>query len=751
MYQMDTLFQEKELQSVNKPEWHGKTMAVLVPYPVDKAYDYVVPEDIYVVAGDYVLVPLGGREVIGVVWGEAAGDVSLKKMKSVISKFDALPMADVHRRFIDWVADYTMTPRGQVLKMALSAPKGLEESKGFTAYRAMDLSESAVKSLTLQRRAVLEVLSDGQARRAADIAEAAGCSSGVVKSMADKGWLQSVEIKNAAPCRKPDPYREGAALSEIQDAVADTLVDHVKSGAFHASLLDGVTGAGKTEVYFEAVAAALKKGRQVLILLPEIALSNAFMDRFKKRFGCAPALWHSHLTPAQRRRTWRGVMRGDTKVIVGARSALFLPYADLGLIVVDEEHDPAYKQEDNVIYHARDMAVVRANLGKIPIVLVSATPSLETVFNAWNGRYEHLHLPARFGGATLPEISIIDMRVDKPERQHFISPPLKNAIIKTVERGEQVLLFLNRRGYAPLTLCRTCGHRFECPRCTAWLVEHRSYRAENLQCHHCGYHQGVPEDCPSCGDKDSLAACGPGVERIYEEAKAYFPDARICILASDTADDNEKLKTMLTDIRDHKYDIVVGTQIIAKGHHFPNLTLVGVIDADLGLQGGELRGAERTYQLLHQVSGRAGRESLQGHVYLQSFMPDHRIMKALANGGRDQFLETEAFEREQAQMPPYARLAGIILSGRDEGAVKDLAREMGKIAPQGQTEDGKFIQTLGPAPAPFARLRGKYRYRLLVRADKSVNIQRAISVWIGQFKVPSTIRVYIDIDPQSFM
>lgn len=731
LFQEDTPSSEKQL-----------CKRVLVPFPVDKAYDYIVPEDMEVEPGDYVSVPLSGRNIIGVVWGDAEGSVSANKLKSMIWRFEARPMPEIQRKFIDWVAGYTLGAKGSVLKMSLSVPTALEPPKPIKAYKLK--TASPVKGLSPQRQKVIQVMGDGLARRPAEIAELAGCSAGVVKGMFDKGLLEKVEIYSAAPCRKPDLSLQGPELSSDQRQAADHLCEQVKSDGYHVALLDGVTGAGKTEVYFEAVAEALKQGKQALILLPEIALSNAFLERFKARFGCAPALWHSHLTPAQRRKTWRGVAEGQTKVVVGARSALFLPYPDLGLIVIDEEHDPAYKQEDGVIYNARDMAIVRAHLGKIPITLVSATPSLETMHNAWNCKYEHLHLPDRFGGARMPEIQTIDMREDKPERQHFISPTLRKAVTETISKGEQALLFLNRRGYAPLTLCRTCGHRMECPRCTAWLVEHKS--GSHLQCHHCGFHQRPPQTCPECDDADSFAACGPGVERIHEEAKAYFPDARIMVLASDTADDNETLRAMLDQIRNGEVDIIIGTQIIAKGHHFPNLTCVGVIDADLGLTGGELRAAERTYQLLHQVAGRAGREEKKGFVYLQSFMPDHRIMKALSLGARDQFLEVEAHEREASHMPPYARLAGIIVSGREEQQVIELSKALGMSAPQGET-----IQTLGPAPAPLARLRGKFRYRLLVRADKNVDIQKAVHSWVSGHKVPSNVRVYIDIDPQSFL
>ena len=735
------------------------SVSVLVPYPVGKAYDYLVPEGLSVVPGDYVCVPLGSREITGVVWGAGAGDVTAAKLKEIVSRYDIEPMAEVTRSFVDWVANYTLAMKGSVLKMAVSVPAGLTPSKpsrGFEYPAGKDIPD---KGLTDQRRKVLEVMADGVVRRASEIAELAGCSSGVIGGMADKGLLAEVSVFNPAPCLYPDPEGKLADLSKDQQMAADELCESVKAGAYSATLLDGVTGSGKTEVYFEAVAEALKQGKQVVIMLPEIALSNAFLDRFKKRFGCEPALWHSHLTPAQRRAGWRGVAQGDTRVVVGARSALFLPYKELGLIVVDEEHDSAYKQEDGVIYHARDMAVVRAHLGGIPVVLASATPSLETMMNAWesplgSGRYGHLVLPSRYGGAALPDVSVVDLRSDKPERQCFLSQSLIKAAQETLDKKEQVLLFLNRRGYAPLTLCRTCGHRMECPRCTAWLVEHKNSggRSGRLHCHHCGFHASIPKICPSCEDKDSFAACGPGVERIFEEAKTYFPDARIMVLASDTTESHDELKAMIRKVESGDVDILIGTQIIAKGHNFPNLTLVGVVDADLGLQGGDLRAAERTYQMLHQVAGRAGRaKDKQGKVLLQSWMPEHRIMKAMAAEGRDAFLAVEAAEREQVNMPPYSKLVGIVVSGRDERQVQEVSKYLGRIAPQGVSAGGAKIQTLGPAPAPLARLRGKFRYRLLVRADKSINVQKTVEAWMDGVKVPSTVRVYIDIDPQSFL
>ncbi|MEC9235205.1 MAG: primosomal protein N', partial [Pseudomonadota bacterium] len=524
---------------------------------------------------------------------------------------------------------------------------------------------------------------------------------------------------------------------------ADELTAAVKADDFDVYLLDGVTGAGKTEVYFEAVTEAIRQDKQVVLMLPEIALSNAFLDRFTSRFGTRPALWHSALTSAQRRKTWRGVAEGNTKVVVGARSALFLPYKALGMIIVDEEHDPAYKQEEGVLYHARDMAIMRAQKEKCPVVLVSATPSVETIYNAWQGRYHHLTLESRFGSAGMPDVKILNLKEDKPERQSFLAPTLVESIRDAVARGEQALLFLNRRGYAPLTLCRSCGHRMQCPRCTAWLVEHR--RSNKLHCHHCGYFCSIPKNCPSCNDLESFAACGPGVERVSEELSMLFPELRQITLSSDDSDDPETLRKHLHDIKEGEYDVIIGTQIIAKGHHFPKLTTVGVVDADLGLSGGDLRSTERCYQLLHQVAGRAGREDVKGTVYLQSYAPQSKVLQALASGDRDAFLDAECFEREQAHMPPFSRLVGIIVSGRDEAETEKLAYQLGRNAPRAEG-----VNVFGPAPAPLARLRGKYRFRLLVQANKNLNIQKAITSWLSSIRIPSTISVRADIDPQSF-
>jgi primosomal protein N' (replication factor Y) len=721
-----------------------RRVAVMLPYPLGP-YDYIAPADLDLVVGDYVRVPLGPREVLGVVWGEGQGGVAAKKMKSVAGRFDTPPMPLDHRRFIDWVAAYTLSPPGTVMRMSLTAPKALEPPRAGVAFRLGVLSGEL--ALTAARRRVLDVLDARGTATAQELAEAAGCGIAVVRGLADAGALEAVMLPPRYPASAFQPLEDCPVLSGDQALATERLIAKLGNG-YSATLLDGVTGAGKTEVYFEAVAANIAAGRQSLVLLPEIALSAQLLERFAKRFGAMPGLWHSDVGPAARRMTWRGVAEGQTRVVVGARSALFLPYPDLGLIVVDEEHEAAFKQEDGVIYHARDMAVARAHLGGFPVVLVSATPSLESVVNAEVGRYERLYLPARHAGAALPKIGLIDMRREKPPARRFMSPVLKQAIADTLLAGEQVLLFLNRRGYAPLTLCRTCGHRMQCPNCTAWLVEHRFQGL--LRCHHCDHAEPIPANCPQCDNAGSFAPCGPGVERISDEVAELFPDARVSLLASDMfqgfGSRGMALQEAIRQVRDHEVDIVIGTQIIAKGHHFPMLTLVGVIDADLGLTGGDLRASERTYQLLHQVAGRAGRAGRPGRVLLQTYMPEHRVMQALADDQRDAFLAVESEERKAAAMPPFARLAALIVSGVDTAEVGQVARELARAAPR---TDG--IVVLGPAPAPLAMLRGQHRERLLLKARRDVQVQPLMAEWLSRVGVPANVRVQVDIDPYSFL
>ncbi len=722
-------------------------MSVLLPLPLAGAYDYRVPSDMNVALGDFVAVPLGRRKLTGVVWGDASGDVAPGKLKEIAERLPAPPLSDELRRLVDWVANYTLSPAGAVLRMAMSVPDALLPPRPMTAYGLSEKGRVALDDLSVMtktRARVLQVVADGAPEPAADLARRAASSTSVVRALADAGYLAMIELPRRLPPDVPDFRHAGPTLSPAQTEAARELCEKVDAGGFSVTLLDGVTGSGKTEVYFAAIAACLAKGKQALVLLPEIALSAQFLARFGERFGAPPVLWHSELGHAHRRDSWRDVAEGKAPVVVGARSALFLPFPDLGLIVIDEEQDGSFKQEEGVIYHARDMGVVRASLAKIPIALVSATPSLETLVNIEQGRYRRLHLPSRFGVARLPEIRIVDMRAEPPERQRFLSPPLVKALTETLEAGEQAMLFLNRRGYAPLTLCRTCGHRLECPNCTAWLVEHRL--AGRLQCHHCGHSETLPPLCPHCGDAKSFVPCGPGIERLSEEMTARFPDARLGVMASDTLTGPRSAEQLIRAVEDHSVDVLIGTQVVAKGHHFPLLTLVGVVDADLGLEGGDLRAAERTFQLLHQVSGRAGRAERPGIVLIQTWMPDNGVIAALKADDRDRFFALEAESRKAHGMPPFGRLAALIISGPDDSSADLAGRAFARTAPH-----LPGVETLGPAPAPLRLLRGRHRRRFLVKARRDINLQAVLREWLGRVKVPNSVRIQVDIDPYSFM
>ena len=721
-----------------------RTVKVLLPLPLADAYDYSVPEGFEVAPGAFVIVPLGKRETLGVVWGDGSGDVAPAKLRDIIEILPALPMAEALRRFIDWVSAYTLAPPGAVLRMAMSSTSALEAPKTELIYRPAESAGDTELKLTAARRRVLEALKDGPAMPAAELAHIAGVGPSVVKTMASIGLLEGIERTVRRKFPEPDGMREGPALSPAQKDAAAALIEKVKANGFSATLLDGVPGAGKTEVYFEAIAAALAAGRQVLVLLPEIALTAQWLKRFEDRFGAVPASWHSGLTSLERRETWRAIAEGRVGVVVGARSALFLPFSKLGLIVVDEEHDGSFKQEDGVSYNARDMAVVRARLVSAPIILASATPSLESVTNVTAGRYTALHLPARHGGQHLAKISAVDLRKTPPSRGRWLSPPVVEAMKETLAAGEQTLLFLNRRGYAPITLCRACGHGIECPQCSAWLVEHRFRRT--LVCHHCGHSEPPSVICKHCGAADSFVACGPGVERLAEEAHELFPEARVELFTSDTLMSRDQATAAVERMIAGEIDILIGTQMAAKGHHFPNLTLVAVIDADLGLNGGDLRAAERTFQLLYQVAGRAGREDRPGRAFVQTHMPEHPVMQALVANDRDRFVSAELADRSAAAMPPYGRLASLIISGPDPAAVDNVCAALARLAPQ-QTG----VTVLGPSVAPLALLRGRHRRRFLLKTSRDIALQPLLHAWLERIGLPGSVRLQIDVDPYSFL
>lgn len=720
-----------------------RTVPVLVPMPAPRPYSYAVPEGIAVEPGSVVQVPLGPRQVIGVVWDSGdEGEVDPKKLRPISHVFDCPPLSREMRNFVNWVAAYTLSPPGLVARMALRAPNAFEPEPMVEGLRFVG---GEPERMTPARARVLEVASDGFSWTRSGLAHAAGVSSSVIDGLTAQGIFETVFLPPPPVVARPDPEFISSRLEGLQREAADELLASVREKDFSVSLIDGVTGSGKTEVYFEAIAETLRQGKQVLILLPEIALTASFLERFQDRFGAKPAEWHSDLPPRMRERVWRQAVTGEVRVVAGARSALFLPFEDLGLIIVDEEHDPAYKQEDRIYYNARDMAVVRGRIGNFPVVLVSATPSVESQVNGQSGRYTTIHLPTRFGDAALPDLHLVDMRRHPPERGGFLSPVLIRAIAKTIERGEQALLFLNRRGYAPLTLCRVCGHRFQCPQCSSWLVEHR-FRGQ-IQCHQCGYAERTPEACPECGTLDHLVACGPGVERIAEEVERHFPEARTIVLSSDIMGGVKRLRLELEAIAKGEASIVIGTQLVAKGHNFPLMTLVGIVDADLGLANGDPRAAERTFQLLSQVTGRAGRTGLKSHGLLQTYQPQHPVMQAIVSGDAGAFYEREILERERAVLPPFGRLASIIVSADTRHDAETHARGMRQAAPQVQG-----ISVLGPAEAPLALVRGRHRFRLLVHGRRNSDIQGFLRAMLTQGpKERGSIHVQLDVDPQSFL
>ncbi len=696
--------------------------------------------------GSLVEVPLGPRRILGAVWrghsdaaamaSETVGDNRLRPIASV---HPLPPLPPELMRLVEWTADYYLAPAGAVLRMCVPSVALAEGGRPVIEYRATGRSPAR---MTPQRSAALERIGSHQGS-IRDLAERSGTSEAVLRGLVHAGALEAVALTPDTAPPRPDPDFAPPALSPEQAAAAGELTASIGAG-FQPFLLDGVTGSGKTEVYFEAIAETLRRGQQVLLLLPEIALTEPMLRRFAARFGCPPVAWHSGLRQSERRANWQAIAAGTAGVTVGARSALFLPYANLGLIVVDEAHEASFKQEDGVHYHARDVAVMRAKFADVPVILASATPAIESRAQVEAGRYRALSLPARYGGATLPPIRAIDLREEQPERGAWLAPGLVAGIAERLERGEQSLLFLNRRGFAPLTLCRTCGHRFQCPNCTAWMVEHRL--ARRLSCHHCGETIPPPRVCPECNNEETLVACGPGVERIADEVRARWPEARTAIVTSDTLWNPERAAEFVEAMEAGMIDIVVGTQLVTKGYHFPNLTLVGVVDADIGLSGGDLRASERSFQQIAQVAGRAGRGDKPGEVLVQTRAPESPVIAALVAGDAEAFYAAETEARRDAGMPPYGRLAAIIVSSEDADAAQRTARALADAAPE---KDG--FEVWGPAPAPLAMLRGRHRHRLLVHAARSFPMQDALRQWLGSCEWPAKVRVNVDVDPYSFV
>jgi len=721
---------------------------VLLPLPFDDVFDYSCDETLCI--GQAVAVPFGREELVGIVWkvGKSA-NIENSKIKKVNQVLDLPPLSSVMIKFIQKTAEYNLAPQGMVLKMVLGQKTNQLPKQKVLLY-GLNIKNENLQGIriTEARKAVFEFLDNDKEAEKEEIINATGVSDSVIAAMIKSGFLYKKEVMiNETTEEQVVNLSKHSQLTDEQQYAADILVRKVGNG-FSATLLDGVTGSGKTEVYFEAVAEALSQNKQVLVLVPEISLTSQWLRRFEIRFGVTPYIWHSEVGVKDKALTWKAAMLNKAKVIVGARSALFLPFADLGIIVVDESHDHSFKQESMVNYQGRDMAVLRAHLEKIPVILSTATPDLETIVNVEEGKYDCVKLTKRYAKAVLPEIKIIDLKKDRPIKGEwgvsFLSPTLVNEINHNLERGEQSMLFLNRRGYAPLLICRDCGHRMQCPHCTAWLAEHRV--TGELICHHCGYKMYTPKRCPECGSEEGLTACGPGVERIAEEVRFRFPTARTAILSSDITANYKEISRVIHKTANKEVDILIGTQILAKGHNFPDLTLVGVVDADLGLLGTDLRSSEQTFQLLAQVSGRAGRGEKKGMVYLQTLYPDNLVLQAVIEHNRAKFIELEKTSRQLLKMPPYGKLAAVIVSSTNEQAAEAAAYYLGKCAPHND-----FIDTLGPAPAPMALLRGKYRFRLLLKTAKNINIQAILKQWLAMVKIKNNVRIDVDINPYSFM
>ena len=707
------------------------------------ALDYRVPDGMTVGPGNVVIAPLGPRQITGIVWEEErlpANDVPESKLRPLVEVLPVRPLSAPLRRLIEWTADYYCAPLSSVARMVISSGGALGGPTNMTEYR---LSGGMPERMTPQREVAMEAL-EGEQATIRELSAIAGVSEGVLRGLVNQGVIEPVSVAIDRPFDPADPDYDVPELSGDQQEVAERLVEAVRAEKFAPFLIDGVTGSGKTEVYFEPMAEAVRMGRQVLVLLPEIALTENFLKRFEARFGAAPVLWHSSLKSTERRRAWRAIASGDAQVVVGARSSLFLPYANLGLIVVDEAHEVSFKQDDGVRYNARDVSVMRARFEGFPVVLASATPALESLQMAESGIYEKLDLSSRFGGAELPSIDCIDLTEQKPGLGRWLAPRLVEALEDRLAKGEQSLLFLNRRGFAPLTLCRNCGFRFQCPNCSAWLVEHRLSR--RLACHHCGHETAPPDACPECGEPDCLVACGPGVERIADEVAEILPEARVAVATSDTLNSPERAAQFIAEAENGAIDVIVGTQLVTKGFHFPELTLVGVIDADLGLEGGDLRAGERTYQQIAQVAGRAGRGSKPGEVLIQTRHPTASVIAALAEGDRNAFYEAETEARRLVGAPPFGRWAAIIISSEDDREAREAANRLGDARPHADD-----LTILGPAPAPLSLLRGRYRYRFLINARRNVELQKILREWIEAQQFAPGVRIGVDIDPYSFV
>ena len=728
----------------------GTIVKVLLPNVVNSGYDYRLTTDADL--GAFVRVTLMNRPYIGIVYGTGTSNLPPEKIKNVAQVFPyKLDIATL--QWIQKMSDWTLMAPGAVLRLILNVPDAFNPPRSEQLY---SYNSDIDTKMTTRRQMVADAfeLNDNEPMSAADIQNIARVGSAVVKSMIANGMLLPTASRVKEHSWNYD-YRDMAnvELNAEQRAAANKIAQDITTGGFTVNVLDGITGSGKTQVYFDAVWRAYSMGKSVLLMMPEIALTTQFIKRFESRFGAAPIVWHSNLTAARRREIWRGVMTGDVRIVVGTRSALFLPWQNLGLIVVDEEHDSSYKQEDMGNYHGRDMALLRAKLGAFPVVLASATPSEETIHNIEIGRFNHLVLRARYGGAEMPTIETVDLREHRPDeyivnsdtldkRTGALSPVLCREIQAVLDKRQQAMLFINRRGFAPIVQCKKCGWVAMCPDCSVGMTYHK--KLGKLLCHICGRTMTLPTKCPDCGNETSMR--GAGLEKIEEEVLARFPGARTALVSSDTMMTRGALERLVSKMECGEIDIVIGTQILAKGHHFPNLTLVGVIDADMGLFGTDFRAPEHTFQQLFQVAGRAGRGQIPGRVLLQTYQPAHPVLMAICADNRDEFLRTDMDARRTAKMPPFGQLIAIIIECKKENILKQFCDTLAHAKP-----NVNGVRILGPVMAQIYQARGLFRMRFLVAGDEKALLQPLVKTWLSRVKVPANIRLKTDVNPQSFM
>lgn len=730
----------------------GDIVKVLIPNVINTGYDYRLTSDADI--GAFVRCSVMNRQYIGVIIGNGDSNLDQSKIKPIL---EVCNLGHLSKNDIDWIykmADWTLMTPGAVLRLIVNVPDAfnpptIEQLYSFNFDKSIKITDA--------RQAVCDAFqsNDNDAMSVNDIKNIAHVSQSVIKTMIKNGILTPSDkrLKNAESFNYKYCDTGTVTLNDEQKFAADTIADALKQNSFSVHLLDGITGSGKTQVYFDSVLHAYNMGKSVLLMMPEIALTAQFISRFEKRFGAPPVVWHSNLTSARRREIWRGVANGNIKIIVGTRSALFLPWQNLGLIVIDEEHDTSYKQEDMGNYHARDMAILRAKIANFPVILASATPSIETLYNVALGKYKRLRLMSRFGGAELPTIKTIDMRTEHPESYKIdtnsdqeipgnLSPQLCEEISHTLAQHQQIMLFINRRGFAPIVQCKKCGWVAQCPDCSVGLTYHK--RIDKLLCHMCGKTAVLPNICPQCGNEVSMR--GAGLEKIQQEVSVKFPTVRTELVSSDTIMSREALERLVTKMENNEIDIIIGTQILAKGHHFPNLTLVGVVDADMGLFGTDFRASEHTFQQLFQVAGRAGRGKIPGQVLLQTYQPEHPVIKAICAGKRDEFIASDMESRKNAKMPPYGQLIAVIVEADKEQTLKKYCEQLSNAAPI--LHGGKIM---GPIAAQIYQIRNWYRMRFLVAGPQNANLQPIVRNWLNKIKQPVNVRIKIDVNPQNFM